>query len=182
MNPFEINVADLRRARAAERNITVAGRVDWGLELSKIEPTPDANDNLTAALTLTPISGGLLVHGIANIDVRHTCHRCLEEWTEQLEVPISAMYTVGSSGDDDETFPLGDTIDLEPALRDDVLLAMPLSPTCPDGCDPELVDMLQKRLNTTAPAEEFSAEGIPEDLSDEGSPFSVLRDLLGPSN
>ena len=37
------------------------------------------------------------------------------------------------------TFLLGDVIDLEPALRDDVLLAMPISPTCPDGCDRNLV-------------------------------------------
>lgn len=205
MNPFEINVADLRRSRAQEREIDVAAKVDWSLEMSRIEPAARGADNLNANLTLSPIGGGLLVHGTASFVAHHTCHRCLTEWSEPVVAPVSAMFTARSAADDDETFPLGDVIDLEPALRDDVLLAMPISPTCPDGCDLQIGDQTshlgdetsvrlgdetsvqlghseQNGLNTTAPAEPGSADGIPEDQIDEGSPFSVLRDLLEPDD
>jgi len=182
MNVFEINVADLRRSRAHEREIDMTANVDWSLELSRIEKADPGTDNLTAKVMLSPIGGGLLVHGTATFAVVHTCHRCLEEWTEPVIAPVSAMFTPRSAVEDDETFLLGDVIDLEPALRDDVLLAMPISPTCPDGCDLQLGLGGQNDLNTTAPAEPGSADGIPEDQSDEGSPFSVLRDLLEPDD
>ena len=182
MSPFEINVADLRRSRAQEREIELSAAVDWGLELSKVDAAADRGDNLLAQLTLSPIGGGLLVHGVAKFVAKHTCHRCLNEWTEPVIAPVSAMFTFRSAAEDDETFPLEDVIDLEPALRDDVLLAMPLSPTCPDGCDLQLGDGAENGLNTTAPAEPSSADGIPEDHVDEGSPFSVLRDLLEPDD
>ncbi|NND03366.1 MAG: DUF177 domain-containing protein [Acidimicrobiia bacterium] len=182
MNPFEINVADLRRSRAQEREIDLAAKVDWALELSQVDAGEPGADNLTAQLTLSPIGGGLLVHGTAAYAARHTCHRCLEEWTEPISAPVSAMFTPRSAADDDQTFPLGDVIDLEPALRDDVLLAMPMSPTCPDGCDLQLGVVEENGLNTTAPAEPGSADGIPEDQGNEGSPFSVLRDLLEPED
>lgn len=190
MNPFEISVADLRRSRAQEREIELEANVDWSLELSRVEPADPGKQNVAAQLTVSPIGGGLLVHGVASFTARHACHRCLAEWTEQVTAPVSAMFTLRSAAEDDETFLLGDVIDLEPALRDDVLLAMPISPTCPDGCAAHIGDDLslqlgdneQNGLNTTAPAEPGSADGIPEDQSDEGSPFSVLRDLLEPDD
>ena len=127
------------------------------------------------------IGGGLFVSGTAKIEARHSCHRCLTEWTEATDVPISAMFSSRSAEDDEQTFPLSDVIDLEAPIRDDVLLAMPISPTCPDGCDPQLVGSQENGLNTAAPAEPSSADGA-QDVSDvdEGSPFSVLRDLLEP--
>jgi len=181
MDVFEVNVADLRRARARGREVEIAAKVDWALELSRVESAEGGAENLSVAVTLSPIGGGLFVSGTAKLDARHTCHRCLTEWTEDLEVPISAMFASRSAEDDEETFQLADVISLEAPIRDDVLLAMPISPTCPDGCDPELVGAAENDLNTSAPAEPGSADGA-QDVSDvdEGSPFSVLRDLLEP--
>ena len=159
MSGFEVNVADLRRARASERDIALSARVDWALELSRVEPSADGGDNLWIEATLSPIGGGLLVSGTARFVARHTCHRCLAEWTEPVETPVSAMFSSRAGADDEETFPLGDVIDLEPPIRDDVLLAMPISPTCPDGCDVELVGSGENGLNTAAPAEPGSASG-----------------------
>jgi len=182
MSLFEINVADLRRSRAQEREIDLSATVDWSLEMSRLERSEPGTDNLTAKLMLSPIGGGLLVHGTASFTARHTCHRCLEESTEPMTAPVSAMFTPRSAAEDEETFLLADVIDLEPALRDDVLLALPISPTCADGCELQLGLGEQNDLNTTAPAEPGSADDIPDDTSGEGSPFSVLRDLLEPDD
>jgi len=182
MHDFEINVTDLRRSRAADRQATVDAEVDWSLELSRVEPAPGGGPNLNLELTLSPVGGGLLVSGEADFEARHTCHRCLTEWTEPTAVPLSIMFGTGASEDDDGLFPLNDTIDLESPVRDDVLLAMPLLPTCPHGCSAQLVGSSENGLNTSAPAEDGSAEGAPEDSKGEGSPFSVLRDLLDPGD
>lgn len=177
MNPFEIRVVDLRRSRAEERDVEFDVLVDWGLELSRLEQNPDGTPNLKLALTLSPVAGGLLVHGGATCTVRHTCRRCLIEWIEPMTVTISALFA-DEADEAGEVFPLGDTIDIETAVRDDVLLAMPLVPTCPDDCSPQLVGTDENDLNTPAAAGEDSVGGVPAGSEDEGSPFSVLRDLL----
>lgn len=182
MKQFETNVSDLRRFHAAERRLDIAATVDWALELSRIEVTPGGAPNLDVAVTLTPVGGGLVVAGEADFDVRHTCHRCLNEWTEPMMAPISVMFSSRASEDDDGIFPLGDVIDLEPAIRDDVLLAMPLLPSCPGGCATQLVGSGESDLNTPGSAEDGSADGNPEGEDGQGSPFSILRDLLEPGD
>lgn len=177
MSYFDIRVADLRRSRAVERDIELEAAVDWRLDLSMLERDPDGAPNLHLELKLTPVVGGLLVHGTGTCVARHTCNRCLNEWTEQMTVPISALFA-DEADEDDEVFQLADTIDIETAVRDDVLVAMPLIPSCPDGCSAELVGTGENDLNTAAPAEDDSADGTPEDPAGEGSPFSVLRDFL----
>lgn len=182
MSPFLINVADLRRARAGERAVEIRSKVDWAAGMSRIEVAPGGGENLLVEVTLSPLTGGLLVHGTAEFVGRHSCHRCLEEWVEPMVVPISAMFTVDPP-EADGTFPLGDEIDLESAVRDDVLVAMPLSPTCPEGCELQLVGIEENGLNTGAPVERGSAIGEQEAVDlDEGSPFSVLKGLLDPGD
>ncbi len=177
MTPFEIRVADLRRARALERDVELAAAVDWRLELSRLEPSPGGAPNLSLALTLSPVVGGLLVHGEGTCTVRHTCRRCLTEWTEPMTAPISALFA-DTAGEEDDVFELRDVIDVEAAVRDDVLTAMPLGPVCPEGCVSGLVGGEENDLNTPAPGEDDSADGTPNDPGLEGSPFAILRDLL----
>ena len=61
----------------------------------------------------------------------------------------------------------GDLVDLEPVIRDETLLALPLLPVCPDGCV-ELVEATETDLNTDVPGDE----------SRDSSPFAVLQDLI----
>jgi uncharacterized protein len=160
-----------------ERDLELDVAVDWRLELSGVEPFSSGGTNLSLALTLSPAAGGLLVHGTGTFVARHTCHRCLSDWTEPMTVPISALFA-GVADEDGEVFQLGDTIDIETAVRDDVLTAMPLVPACPDDCARQLVGTEENDLNTAAAAGDDSADGTPEGPAGEGSPFSVLRDLL----
>jgi uncharacterized protein len=182
MNSFELNVSDLRRSRASERDVEIDAAVDWALELSRVEPDPEGGSNLQLDLTLTPVGGGMMVSGEARFVARHSCHRCLEEWTEQMAVPVSAMFSPRASEDDEGMFLLTDNIDLETPMRDDVLLAMPLLPTCPDGCKAQLVGPAENGLNTSGSAEDGSVEDVPEGSEGEGSPFAALRDLLEPGD
>ena len=72
----------------------------------------------------------------------------------------------------EDAYPIeGTVIDLEPFLRDDTLLGLPLLPICSETCE-GLVSTSETGLNTDPPGE-------PDDT---GSPFAVLRDLLPPGD
>ena len=61
------------------------------------------------------------------------CRRCLAPASGPLEVPVRELYT--EDGDGEETYPLvGDEMDLEPLVRDAVLLELPLAPLCRPDC------------------------------------------------
>jgi uncharacterized protein len=66
--------------------------------------------------------------------------RCLEPLTSEVEVPIQELYyypdqDVEFEVDDEEAQRLeGELLDLEPVLRDSLVLALPLQPVCRDDC------------------------------------------------
>ncbi len=148
------------------RDIVIEHPVDWRVELSHVDPEAP----LEADLTLTRTRGGLVVKGNVSVDVHHTCPRCLTEWLEPLEVEIAQL--ISEPGDFDEQdrpdYVLdADMVDLEPVVRDETLLALPLRPICPDGCA-ELVAPGETDLNTDVSGDE----------SIDSSPFAVLQQLI----
>jgi len=160
--PFRFPVSDLLGDPGPRRQVGIDTAVDWSLELSRVGP------RLAADLTLEGASGGVLVRGRVETAVTHTCHRCLIEWTEPR---ILAITEVLGLDDDPDGYPLdGDVADLEPVVRDLVLLDLPLAPTCRPGCL-GLCARCGGDLNTG------SCPGHEEEVD---SPFASLRDLLEP--
>ena len=68
------------------------------------------------------------------------CGRCLADFTEALEVDFVELFaypnsTTEETTDSDEIPRLeGDHLDLEPVVRDAVVLSLPLSPLCRPDC------------------------------------------------
>ncbi len=111
-----------------------------------------APDGLGSGLVLVPAGGevaldlrfeavseGVLVTGSAVAPLTGECARCLEPLTSTVEVSFQELYRYlpdpGEEEDDsEERFLDGDLLDLEPAFRDAVVLALPLSPLCRDDC------------------------------------------------
>jgi uncharacterized protein len=120
--------------RLVER--TVPAPEGLGLELIKVPARAD----LTLDLRLESVSEGVLVSGTATAPIEGECGRCLRPISETLEVPIQELYayahsTTDETTDEDEVGRLqGDLIDLEPALRDAVVLALPTTPLCREDC------------------------------------------------
>ena len=91
---------------------------------------------------------GVLVSGTIRGRAVGECVRCLEEVVEDIDVPIQELYAypervkaAGDAGDDDEDEVReldGDLIDVEPAIRDTVVPALPFQPLddpdCPGLC------------------------------------------------
>jgi uncharacterized protein len=81
----------------------------------------------------------VLVTGSAVAPLAGECARCLDPLTSSIEVSFQELYRYlpdpGEDKDDgEERFLDGDLLDLEPAFRDAVVLALPLSPLCKDDC------------------------------------------------
>jgi len=114
--------------------------------------TAAAPDGLGSGLVLVPtgsdvaldlrfeaVSEGVLVTGSAVAPMTGECARCLDPLTSEIEVSLQELYRYlpdpGEDSDDgEERFLDGEHLDLEPAFRDAVVLALPLSPLCRDDC------------------------------------------------
>ena len=160
--PFVVPVMDLRNERAEPKAVEIDEAVEWRLDMARVAPHPA----LHALLDLERVPGGILVSGRVTATLRHTCHRCLDEWDESVIADVAQIYV--TEGDDEADYVVTwPEIDLEPMMRDEVLLSLPLVPTCPDGCRGVVGDV-ESRLNIPTP----------DDTGDSASPFAVLKDLL----
>jgi uncharacterized protein len=98
-----------------------------------------AGGEVALDLRFEAVSEGVLVTGSAVAPLTGECARCLDPLTSTIEVSFQELYRYlpdpGESEDDgEERFLDGDFLDLEPAFRDAVVLALPLSPLCRDDC------------------------------------------------
>lgn len=162
-SPFRFVVSDLLRDPGRRRRELVEASVRWGVQLSTIDPA----EPLTAELVLEGVGGGIFVTGRAAATVVHTCHRCTVTWSEPVEVEVAEL--LGRGGDTDYSLE-GEAADTEPMLRDALMLAFPLSPTCRPDCR-GLCASCGADLNTGA---------CPGHDEDPQSPFAALRDILEP--
>lgn len=84
---------------------------------------------------LEEVAEGVLVTATVRAPLVGECARCLDLFTSATEVRFTELFTRDASEDDAEGYLLvGDLLDLEPALRDALVLELPLAPLCADDC------------------------------------------------
>jgi uncharacterized protein len=111
---------------------TVEAPADLGIAVIGVPP----GSPVELDLRLESVVEGVLVSGTATVQLRGECVRCLGPISDQLEVEIQELYVYpGVEPDDDFASRLeGDLIDLEPLLRDAVVLDLPFQPLCREDC------------------------------------------------
>lgn len=113
---------------------TVPAPADLGFEFIGVAQGSD----LTLDFRLESVSEGVLVSGTARAELTGECARCLDPLTSELEVEFQQLYVYPGNeidDEDDETGRLIDELaDLEPVVRDAVVLALPLAPLCQEDC------------------------------------------------
>lgn len=89
---------------------------------------------------LESVVEGILVTGRAAAPVIAECSRCLDEIADEVEVELTELFAYPGSAteettDEDEVCHIvHDLIDLEPVVRDAVVLALPQAPLCGPDC------------------------------------------------
>jgi len=131
-----LDTRELGRRPGSQRQVsrTVPAPADLGIEVLQVpEGSPVELD-----LRLEAVMEGVLVTGTAQASLAGECARCLESITDEIEVDLQELYVYEDHalpGEGDEVSVLqDDLIDLEPLLRDAVVLALPFQPLCMDDC------------------------------------------------
>ncbi|WP_088317956.1 DUF177 domain-containing protein [Kineosporia sp. R_H_3] len=137
-SPTVLDTREIGRRPGTMRRVqrTIAAPVDLGTDVIGV---PEGTD-LELDLRLEAVMEGVLVSGTARGRATGECVRCLGDVDQEIEVDLQELYVYPGrspegSDDEDELRELqDDLIDLEPALRDAVVLALPFQPVCREDC------------------------------------------------
>jgi uncharacterized protein len=125
-----VNIVDLRRHLGERRDVDRVAELD---ALTLGDTTVERGAPIEIDLTLESVPAGIVVDGTILAPWKGTCRRCLDPVDGVLEISVDEVFT--SDHVEGETYPLGhETIDLEPLVREAVLLSLPLGPLCREDC------------------------------------------------
>ena len=140
--PLVLDTRELGRRPGSMRTLQLTVPAPEGLGGELIGVPAGADMDLD--LRLESVMEGVLVSGSAVVPLRGECARCLDPVRDALTVDLQELFaypssttdaTARPSEPDDETARMeGDLLDLEPVLRDAVVLALPLTPLCRADC------------------------------------------------
>ena len=129
-----LDTHDLSRRAGRLLEVTRVAEAPEQLGIEVIGVPPGSPVDLD--LRLESVVEGVLVTGTAVVRLRGTCARCLDEIADTDEVDIQELFCYpGKELDDAEALRIeGELIDLEPVLRDAVVLDLPFTPLCQPDC------------------------------------------------
>jgi uncharacterized protein len=171
---FDIRTLGSASARREQRIVPAPAALGAGL----VRVPQGAH--LRLDVRLEDVTEGILVTAEVSAPLVGECARCLDEFTSSTRVRFQELFTgpAGSGGSapgasveepaDDGYLLDGDLLDLEPAVRDSLVLDLPLSPLCDAGC-PGLCSTCGIRLADAEPD-----HGHPSD----GGVWAALKDLF----
>lgn len=133
-SPYVINTHELGRRPGSmrSRRLTAPAPAELGVELLHVSP----GSPVELEFRLEAVMEGVLVTGFARATVSGECARCLDPVEDHLIVDFQELYVYPESdaGEDEASRLDGELLDLEPVLRDSVVLALPFQPVCEPDC------------------------------------------------
>jgi uncharacterized protein len=137
-DPFVFELRELGRRAGSLREYRrlVPAPAGLGLDLVGV---PDGAP-LALDLRLESVTEGVLVTGTVTAPLTGQCGRCLDPVTDELTVEVCELFAYPDSTTDETTEPdevyriSGDHLDVEPVVRDAVVLGLPWTPLCRADC------------------------------------------------
>jgi uncharacterized protein len=132
--PLVLDIRELGRRPGAQRKLRFSVDAPAGLG-TDVLGVPEGT-TIELQLRLEAVVEGVLASGTARAQLAGECVRCLEAIEQPLDVEFQELYAYpDSDAEDDEASRLeGDLLDLEPVVRDVVVLALPFQPVCRADC------------------------------------------------
>jgi uncharacterized protein len=156
---FDMRQLGRQAGSALSRSRTVPAPADLHLELVSVP----VGAEVALDVRFEAVTEGVLATGTATAPLAGECARCLDPLTSTVTVSFQELYLYSEGRphgsrevsdkrekydkrakydrhdedeerDDEERYLDGDLLDLEPAFRDAVVLALPMSPLCREDC------------------------------------------------
>ena len=141
---FDLRSLSRQAGSSRAETRTAPAPADLRLELAGVPEGSDVELNLK----FEAVSEGVLVTGTATAPVTGECARCLGPVASTVTVSFTELYLYvedrsraarfdaefADDAGEEERFLDGDLLNLEPAFRDAVVLALPMSPLCREDC------------------------------------------------
>jgi len=193
--PLVLDVRELGRRPGSMRTArrTVPAPEDLGVDLARVP----AGEPVELDLRLESVVEGVLVSGSVTAGVTGECARCLGPVADRLTVQVQELFayehsaTEETTEEDEVSRLVGDHLDLEPVVRDAIVLALPLSPRCREDCRGlcpdcgEALDQLPPDHSHTAPVDPrwaaLAQRAVSTDSSS-ASPSSASPSTANPSS
>jgi uncharacterized protein len=141
-SPWAVDTRELARRPGLSRRYERVVEAQNALGVEGVIAVPKGAE-VELEILLESVVEGVLVSGTAVAPVAGECARCLDPISvddHDIEVEFTELFAYPDSvteetTDEDEVFRLVDAkIDLEPVVRDAVVLALPAAPLCREDC------------------------------------------------
>jgi uncharacterized protein len=127
----EIDVRDLIAQPGSSRTVRTDQPVEeLATELARV---PE-DGSVQARLLLESVMEGILVSGSVEGPLELVCARCLKSIPSGFQLDVEELFSPGADATDDEYPVVDGVLDLEPMIRDAVMLSFPFSPLCRPDC------------------------------------------------
>jgi uncharacterized protein len=137
--PWVIDTRDLGRRPGSSHRYQRTAALDQELGFEPVVLLPKGRA-VEFDVLLESVVEGVLVTGSAAADFDGECARCLDPLSARVTVEFTELFAYPDSAtdtttDEDEVFRLvDDLVDLEPVVRDAIVLALPAAPLCTPDC------------------------------------------------
>ncbi|AJE42710.1 YceD family protein [Streptomyces nodosus] len=147
-NPLVFDTHELGRRPGALRRLSRTVDAPKDLGVAGVVGVPEGAP-VELGLRLESVMDGVLVTGTARASAEGECVRCLEPLEQELEADFQELFSYpdaddrgrastepddDAEDDEDRLFLEDGLFDLEPLLRDAVVLALPMQPVCQEDC------------------------------------------------
>ena len=148
-SPLVLDTRELGRRAGSLQEVSLSVPAPAGIGIMSVG-VPEGSE-IELDVRLESVIEGVLVSGTALVQLTGECSRCLDPISDELEVDLQELYayeetdergrvvrrmpgSTDADEDDEQRHVVGDLLDLEPVLRDAVVLDLPLAPVCRDDC------------------------------------------------
>ncbi|TCP52020.1 uncharacterized protein EV191_106184 [Tamaricihabitans halophyticus] len=138
-SPWVLDTRELGRRPGISKHLRRSMPVTTALGVPGVITVP-AEAEVDVDILLESVVEGVLASGTASVVADGQCGRCLDPLTENVRVEITELFaypdsTTEETTDEDEVSRLvDDLLDLEPVIRDAIVLGLPQVPLCTPDC------------------------------------------------